>query len=224
MLWIDWLIVGLYLLAAVGLGVVFARKASHSTTDFFVAGRSLPWWIAGTSLVATTFSTDTPLFVAGLSRNEGIHGNWFWWSAAIGQTATIFFFAKYWRRSEALTEIEFVAQRYDDGPERSVLRIFKVLFDGVFVNCIIIASVTLAATKVIEVVLGVSPSVVAGLIDGPVIAVPTSVGYGASFGGLAALLGMLNSCGSGVTVVNIDNGFGAGFAASKINRVAQRAG
>ncbi len=156
MLLIDWLVVAAYVLIAVVLGVVFSKKASHSTADFFVAGRSLPWWIAGTSLVATTFSTDTPLFVAGLSRNEGIHGNWFWWSAAIGQTATIFFFAKYWRRSEALTEIEFVAQRYDPGPERSALRIFKVLFDGVLFNCVVMASVTLAATKVIQVVLGLS--------------------------------------------------------------------
>lgn len=156
MLLIDWLIVGAYLAIAVGFGVIFSKKASHSTTDFFIAGRSLPWWIAGTSLVATTFSTDTPLFVAGLTRNEGIHANWFWWSAAIGQTATIFFFAKYWRRSEALTEIEFVAQRYDAGRERDGLRIFKVFFDGVLFNCVVMASVTLAATKVIQVVLGLS--------------------------------------------------------------------
>ncbi len=157
MVLIDWVIVGLYLAIAVALGVVFSKKASHSTTDFFVAGRTLPWWVAGTSLVATTFSTDTPLFVAGLARNDGIHANWFWWSLAIGQTATIFFFAKYWRRSEAITEIEFVAQRYDESPERSGLRIFKVLFDGVFVNCVVIANVTIAATTIIQVVLGLSP-------------------------------------------------------------------
>ncbi|MEM8493926.1 MAG: sodium:solute symporter family protein [Planctomycetota bacterium] len=156
MTWIDWLIVGAYVAVAAVIGIVFSKKASHSTADFFVAGRSLPWWIAGTSLVATTFSTDTPLFVAGLSRNEGIHGNWFWWSAAIGQTATIFFFAKYWRRSEALTEIEFVAQRYKPGPERDALRVFKVLFDGVLFNCVVMASVTLAATLVIRVVLDLS--------------------------------------------------------------------
>ncbi len=156
MIWIDWVIVGLYLLAAVCLGAWFSKKASSSTADFFLAGRSLPWWIVGTSLVATTFSTDTPLFVAALSRNEGIHGNWFWWSAAIGQTATIFFFAKYWRRTEAITEIEFIAKRYAPGPERSALRIFKVIFEGVLYNCVVMASVTLAATKVIQVVLGLS--------------------------------------------------------------------
>ncbi len=151
---IDWLVVALYVTIAMVLGFVFAKKASHNTTDFFIAGRSLPWWIAGTSLVATTFSTDTPLYVAGLSRNEGIQGNWFWWSAAIGQTATIFFFARLWRRTKVLTEVEFIRCRYDASPQRSVLRVFKVLFDGVMVNCIIMASVTIAASKVIQAVMG----------------------------------------------------------------------
>jgi solute:Na+ symporter, SSS family len=151
---IDWFVVALYVVIALALGFVFARKASHNTTDFFVAGRSLPWWIAGTSLVATTFSTDTPLYVAGLSRNEGIQGNWFWWSAAIGQTATIFFFARLWRRTKVLTEVEFIRCRYDASPQRSVLRVFKVLFDGVMINCVIMASVTIAASKVIQAVMG----------------------------------------------------------------------
>lgn len=151
---LDWTIVGLYVLIALVLGFVFVRKASHNTTDFFVAGRSLPWWIAGTSLVATTFSTDTPLFVAGLARNDGIHGNWFWWAAAIGQTATIFYFAKLWRRTKVLTDVEFIQVRYDPSPQRSVLRVFKVLFDGVYVNCVIMASVTIAATKVVQAVMG----------------------------------------------------------------------
>ena len=119
---LDWLIVGLYVAIALVLGFYFVRKASHNTADFFVAGRSLPWWIAGTSLVATTFSTDTPLFVAGLARNDGIHGNWFWWAAAIGQTATIFYFAKLWRRTKVLTDVEFIQCRYDPSPQRSVLR------------------------------------------------------------------------------------------------------
>lgn len=161
---LDWLIVGIYITVAIGFGLAFARKASHNTADFFVAGRSLPWWIAGTSIVATTFSTDTPLFVAGLARNDGAHGNWFWWSAAIGQLATVFFFAKLWQRTGALTDIEFVAQRYDRSIPRDILRVFKVLFDGVFVNCIIMASVTLAATKVIQVILGLSDEPVFSLL------------------------------------------------------------
>jgi solute:Na+ symporter, SSS family len=151
---LDWSIVGLYVLTALVIGFIFVKKASHNTADFFVAGRSLPWWIAGTSLVATTFSTDTPLFVARLARNDGIQGNWFWWSAAIGQTATIFFFAKLWRRTKVLTEVEFIQCRYDPSPQRSVLRVFKVLFDGIFVNCVVMASVTIAATKVVQAVMG----------------------------------------------------------------------
>ena len=151
---LDWIVVGLYVVIALVLGFVFVRKASHDTTDFFVAGRTLPWWVAGTSLVATTFSTDTPLFVAGIARNDGISGNWFWWSAAIGQTATIFFFAKLWRRTKVLTDVEFIQCRYEPTPERSVLRVFKVLFDGIYVNCYIMASVTIAATKVVQAVMG----------------------------------------------------------------------
>jgi SSS family solute:Na+ symporter len=161
---IDWIIVGLYVAVALVLGLVFSRKAARTTADFFVAGRSLPWWIAGTSLVATTFSTDTPLFVAGLARNEGIHGNWFWWAAAIGQTATIFFFAKLWRRTKVLTDVEFIQCRYDPSPQRSVLRVFKVLFDGVYVNCVVMASVTIAATKVVQAVMGLDSDPVFSLV------------------------------------------------------------
>jgi len=153
---IDWAIVALYVLSAIGIGVLFTKKAGNSTVDFFVAGRSLPWWIAGTSIVATTFSADTPLFVAGLSRTTGIHGNWFWWSAAIGSIASVFFFAKLWRRTEALTDIEFVVKRYEATAARSSLRVFRVFYNGVFVNCVIMASVTLAMAKIAKVILNLS--------------------------------------------------------------------
>jgi len=172
---LDWSVVGLYVLISLAIGAYFSKRASQNTDDFFAAGRSLPWWIAGTSLVASTFSTDTPLLVAGLARNEGIQGNWFWWSAAIGATATIFFFAKLWRRTGVLTDVEFVTIRYDASPARSYLRIFKVLFDGVFTNCITMAIVTLAGAKIIEVILGFSPEPVFemalwGTIDAPLLA------------------------------------------------------
>ncbi len=153
----DWIIVVLYVFAAVGIGSMFAKKASESTADFFVAGRSLPWYIAGTSMVATTFSSDTPLFVAGAVREQGIYANWIWWVAVIGVLVSVFFFASLWRRSEALTEIELVSQRYDKSRATDALRIFKALFDGVFINSIIIASVTLAMSKIIVVILGLSP-------------------------------------------------------------------
>ncbi|MHC5060692.1 MAG: sodium:solute symporter family protein [Planctomycetota bacterium] len=157
---IDWLIVGFYVAAAIGIGVYFTKRASKSTDDYFVAGRSLGWFIAGTSIVATTFSSDTPLVVAGISRQSGISGHWFWLSAAMGQIATVFFFAKLWRRTEAMTDVEFVAQRYEPSPATTALRIFKVFFDGVLLNCIVMASVTLAMTKVINVMLDLPQSVV----------------------------------------------------------------
>lgn len=156
MLLIDWLIVLFYVVAVVGIGMLFTKKASESTADFFVAGRSLPWYIAGTSMVATTFSSDTPLFVAGAVREQGIYANWIWWVSIVGVLISVFFFASLWRRSKALTEIELISQRYDKSKATDFLRIFKALFDGVFVNCIVIASVTLAMSKIIVVILGLS--------------------------------------------------------------------
>jgi len=153
---LDWFTVGLYVLTAVGIGVYFTKRASRSTTDFFVAGRTLPWLIAGTSMVATTFSADTPVFVAGMSRQTGIFSNWIWWSLAIGQIATVFFFARLWRRTEALTDIEFIVKRYEPSKAISILRVFKVFFDGVLRNCVIMASVTLAMSKILKVLLNLS--------------------------------------------------------------------
>lgn len=150
---IDWIIIAVYLLAAIIVGICFTRKASRSTDDFFVAGRTLPWFVAGTSIVATTFSSDTPLVVAGISRQSGIAGHWFWLSAAMGQIATVFFFAKFWRRTRALSDVEFVALRYERSTGTSVLRVFKVFFDGILLNCIVMASVILAMAKVIVVIL-----------------------------------------------------------------------
>jgi len=150
---IDWIIVGLYLISALGIGIYFTKKASGNTSDFFVAGRSLPWYIAGTSMVATTFSSDTPLFVAGMTRNEGIYANWFWWGSAIGMMASVFFFARLWRRTNAVTEIEFIALRYQPSKATSILRILNAIFYGVFKNCVIMASVTLAMSKVLDIML-----------------------------------------------------------------------
>jgi SSS family solute:Na+ symporter len=157
---LDWLIVGLYVIAAVAVGVCYTYRASKSIDDYFVAGRTLCWFTAGTSIAATTFSSDTPLVVAGISRQSGISGHWFWLSAAMGQVATVFFFAKLWRRTGAMTDVEFVAQRYEPSAATTVLRIFKVFFDGVLLNCIVMASVTLAMAKVINVMLVLPPSAV----------------------------------------------------------------
>lgn len=152
----DWLIVVVYIIFALLIGVWFTKKASKSTDDFFVAGRSLPWYVAGTSMVATTFSSDTPLFVSGIVRDQGIYANWIWWGGMVGIIISVFFFAKLWRRSEAVTEIEFISQRYEPSKAANGLRIFKALFDGVVINCIIMASVTLAMAKIIVLVLDLS--------------------------------------------------------------------
>jgi SSS family solute:Na+ symporter len=185
MLLIDWIIVGLYVVGALVIGAVFTKKASKSTDDFFVAGRSLPWIIAGTSIVATTFSADTPLFVAGMTRTEGIASNWFWWSSAIGQIAAVFFFAKLWRRTEVVTDIEFVIKRYEPSKARTFLRIFKVFYDGVLINCIVMASVTLAMTKILSIILNFSDTPLCVL---PVIGAITASGLLLFILGLCAVI------------------------------------
>ncbi len=154
---IDWAIVALYIVIAIGIGAWFTKRASQGTSDFFVAGRSLGWFVAGTSIVATTFAADTPVFVAGMSRMEGISANWFWWSVLIGQVATATIFAKLWRRSEVLTDVEFVQFRYGSGLYTTILRLFKSLFNGVFFNCVVMAAVTLAMVKVTTVLLDLNP-------------------------------------------------------------------
>jgi SSS family solute:Na+ symporter len=154
---IDWIIVGLYVATAIGIGAWFTRKASQGTSDFFVAGRSLGWFVAGTSIVATTFAADTPVFVSAMSRNEGIASNWFWWSVLIGQVATATIFARLWRRSAVITDVEFVQLRYGEGPITKLLRIFKSFFQGIFVNCVVMAAVTLAMVKITTVLLGIDP-------------------------------------------------------------------
>jgi len=154
---IDWAIVALYIVIAIGIGAWFTKRASQGTSDFFVAGRSLGWFVAGTSIVATTFAADTPVFVAGMSRIEGISANWFWWSVLIGQVATATIFAKLWRRSEVLTDVEFVQFRYGSGLYTTILRLFKSLFNGVFFNCVVMAAVTLAMVKVTTVLLDLNP-------------------------------------------------------------------
>ena len=177
---IDWLVVAGYAIAALWVGLHFAKRASANAETFFLAGRSLPWYVAGTSMVATTFSSDTPLWMAGAMRSDGIAAAWILWANLFGTLATVFYFARLWRRSEALTEIEFVVQRYDDAPVTRALRVFKALFDGVFVNGIIMASVTLAMAKVLTAVLDLSPE--------PVFVVPL-VGAVAADELILALLG-----------------------------------
>lgn len=151
--WIDWSIVGLYAFIALAIGFYFTKKASKGIEDFFVAGRSLGWFVLGTSMVATTFSADTPLFVAGISRTSGIFENWLWWSAAMAGMAGVFFFAHLWRRSGVVTEIEFMSLRYVSSKLNDSLRIFKVGFEGILMNCILMGGITIAVRKIIGTIL-----------------------------------------------------------------------
>src|SRR5512143_1920933 len=108
----DWLIILGYFVASAAIGLAYTRKAGRSLADYFASGRSLPWWLAGTSMVATTFAADTPLAVAGLVAKYGVAGNWLWWNGAISGILTVFFFARLWRRAGVLTDLEFAELRY----------------------------------------------------------------------------------------------------------------
>ena len=158
---LDWGIVAAYFVFAIGIGVVFARRAGKGTEEFFLAGRSLPWWLLGTSMVATTFSTDTPNLVTELVRTNGVAGNWVWWAFLLTGMLTVFVFAPLWRRSGLLTDLEFYEIRYSGRPA-AFLRGFRAIYLGVLFNAIIIASVTLAAAKIGGALFGVSKVVSVG--------------------------------------------------------------
>ncbi|MEM1293671.1 MAG: sodium:solute symporter family protein, partial [Cyanobacteria bacterium P01_H01_bin.162] len=148
MIWIDWLIVLAYLMATLWLGVYLSRQASGSLVDFFVSGRSLPWWLAGTSMAATTFSIDTPLYIAGVVGTRGIAGNWEWWSFGIAHVVMIYVFSRLWRRSEIVTDAELTELRYG-GAMGAALRGIKAFLFAVPINCIGIGYAMLAMVKVI---------------------------------------------------------------------------
>ncbi len=146
--WIDWGIVVAYMVATLGVGGYLSRRASGSLEDFFVSGRSLPWWLAGTSMAATTFSIDTPLYIAGVVGERGIAGNWEWWAFGIGHVVLIYVFARLWRRSAIVTDAELIELRYGGRPA-AILRGVKAFLFAVPINCISIGYIMLAAVKVI---------------------------------------------------------------------------
>jgi Na+/proline symporter len=133
--------------------VVLARRAGSSTAEFFTSGRAAPWWLIGVSMVATTFSTDTPNLVTNIVRTSGVAGNWLWWAFLLTGMATVFFYARLWRRSGVLTDLEFYEIRYS-GKAATFVRGFRALYLGLFFNCVIMATVNLAAAKIANVLLG----------------------------------------------------------------------
>lgn len=150
---LDWLIVGLSLLVCFAPAAYMARRAGRSSSEFFGSGRSAPWWLVGVSMVATTFSTDTPNLVTDLVRGGGVANNWAWWSFLLTGMATVFFYARLWRRSGVLTDLEFYEIRYSGKPARAV-RAFRAVYLGLLFNCVIMATVNLAAVKIANVLLG----------------------------------------------------------------------
>ena len=149
----DWMVLALYGLVCVAIGLAVTRRASSGRAEFFLSGRRLSWWLLGVSLVATTFSTDTPNLVTDLVRTGGVSNNWVWWAFAVTGMCTVFFYAKLWRRSAALTDIAFYELRYSGKPA-AFLRGFRAIYLGVFFNVMIMASVNLSATKIAGVLLG----------------------------------------------------------------------
>jgi len=150
---LDWILLAGYFLVSIAVGLYFGRRAGRSVSEYFVSGRSLPWWLLGTSMVATSFSSDTPLAVTGIVIKDGIAGNWFWWTFLFGGGATIFFFAHLWRRAAVLTEVEFIALRYT-GKAARFLRGFKALYLGLPASGIAFGWVTLAMVKILQTVFG----------------------------------------------------------------------
>ena len=153
---IDWVIVFLYFLISLSIGLYYSKRAGGSTENFFLSGRKLSWWLAGISMVATTFAADTPLAVTELVGQNGIAGNWLWWNMLIGGMLTVFFFSRLWRRAEILTDVEFIEFRYSGKPA-AVLRGFKAVYMGIFMNTIIMGWVNLAMIKIL---LGMFPEYV----------------------------------------------------------------
>jgi solute:Na+ symporter, SSS family len=150
---IDWIIVAISVAVSFLPALFLARRAGRNTTEFFTSGRAAPWWLIGVSMVATTFSTDTPNLVTNMVRESGIAENWLWWAFLLTGMMTVFFYARMWRRSGVLTDLEFYEIRYS-GKAATFLRGFRAVYLGLFFNCVIMATVNLAAAKIANIVLG----------------------------------------------------------------------
>ncbi len=152
---IDWAVVALYFLFNLSIGLYYKSRAGKSVDEFFLSGRNIPWWLAGTSMVATTFAADTPLAVTGMVAKGGIAGNWLWWNMAASGLLTVFFYARLWRRSGVMTDIEFSEIRYAGKPA-AFLRGFRALYLAIPINCIILGWVNKAMVDILTLILGVT--------------------------------------------------------------------
>lgn len=201
---LDWSIVGAFFILSLVIGLVVSKRAGESASEYFLSGRSMPWWLLGFSMVATTFSADTPNLVTDIVRKNGVSGNWQWWAFLLTGMLTVFVYAKLWRRSGVLTDLEFYELRYS-GKEAAFLRGFRALYLGVFFNVMIMATVSLAAIKIGGVLLGLSPMQTI-LIASVVTVIYTSLGgltgviWTDFFQFIVAMIGVV---GAAVVVVNL---------------------
>ena len=153
---LDWVIVGIFFVIVLSIGYIASRTAGKNTSEFFLGGRGMPWWLLGISMVACTFSADTPNLVTGMVREDGIAKNWAWWAFLITGMVTVFIYARLWRRSNVMTDLEFYELRYG-GKGAKFLRGFRSIYLGIFFNCLIMGSVSLAAIKIGAVMFGLTP-------------------------------------------------------------------
>ena len=153
---LDWLIIFSFFGVFILIGFITSKKSGENSKEFFLSGRNMPWWMLGISMVATTFSADTPNLVTNIIRENGVSGNWAWWAFLLTGMMTVFFYAKLWRRSKVLTDLEFYELRYSGKPAK-YLRAFRALYLGVFFNVMIMASVCLAGIKIGGILFGLSP-------------------------------------------------------------------
>ena len=181
---LDWAVIAAYFAVNLGIGFFYMKRASGNVGEFFLSGRNVPWWLAGTSMVATTFGADTPLVVTGLIYNQGIAGNWLWWSFCLSGMLTVFFFAPLWRRARVLTDMEFAELRYS-GPAATFLRGFRALYLALPVNTIIMGWVNLAMCKILALTLGITS--VRGQLEAVFVCLLLTLAYNA-ISGLWAVL------------------------------------
>ncbi len=181
---LDWSAVAAYLIITLVLGLYFRRRSGKSTEDYFVSGRTVSWWLAGTSMVATTFAADTPLVVTGLVFRQGIAGNWLWWAFLPSGMMTVFLFARLWRRSELLTDVQFAELRYAGKPA-AFLRGFRALYLGLLMNCLILGWVAKAMISIIHDLFGVSNLAATAIT---VLALIPFTGFYVALGGLWGVL------------------------------------
>ncbi len=177
---IDWAIVFAYFALSIGIGFAFTKKGGESLEEYFVAGRKVPWWLAGAAMIATTFAADTPLVVTGLVAAHGVAGNWIWWNFVMSGTLTVFLYARLWRRAKVMTDVEFAEIRYSGKPA-TFLRGFRALYLALPINLIILGWVTLAMVKILQISLGIRPLWAVGLCF------VITVGYSAAAGMWAVL-------------------------------------